>query len=309
MKKILDHSKITLLFDIKNVARLLLQKILNEINSTKGLILFYNHKKNSYNIVEYTGFSARLFSELNIDFQFLNTINKNISITAKSNIPAFSIINEKLAAGALEEITASPIIIAGKKIGFLILLIENKARINCDIFTICDNHIKIFAANISADLLNKIGDFDMFDPTTAIYNQDFLYENLYRKILEAERSNSKFGLALIEIKNFKDITVERQETAQHILKSLSSFLKSNLRKIDILAMLYNTIISIIFPDMDNTKVINKLEELKVKLKITGLKDENDELLPQIEIGYGIAVYPESGKNCELLIRNAIKSIN
>jgi len=188
------------------------------------------------------------------------------------------------------------------------LMIENKIKFNGDIFKIFDNHIKILAGNITPDLLAKIYDFDMFDPTTALFNQDFLYENLYRKIIEAERSNSKFALAIIEIRNFKNTTIEKPEVANAILKSLSLFLKKNLRKIDIPAMLYNAIISIIFPDMDNIKVTRKLEELKIKLAAAGLKDEDDNLLPKIEIGYGIAAYPEAGKNCELLLRNAIKSI-
>ncbi|MBP7651894.1 diguanylate cyclase [Candidatus Dependentiae bacterium] len=308
MKKIIDHSKITLLFDIKNVARLILQNILNECNCDKGMLLFLNIKKNTYNIIEYSGFSAKQFYDLKIDLSFLDKTPVQEEFTKSHKNKIFETISKNMI-NDLEKILIFPINFnSGRRLGFLILLADGKKKLNNDITEICRNHIQILVNNINSDSVDKIGEFDMFDSTTQLYNQDFLYENLYRKIIESERTNSKFSLALIEIKNFNEILSNKQNLSNVILKSLSGFLKKNLRKIDILAMLYNAIISIIFADMDHDKTLKKLEELKIKLSSVNLTDENNNPLPKIEMIYGIAEYPDSGKNCEMLIRSAIKSI-
>ena len=308
MKKIIDHSKITLLFDIKNAARLILQNILNECNCSAGMISFINQKKKNYNIIEYCGFSAKQFYDLKLDMNFVNEIRNFAEYNSEDKNPVFDTISAKMI-GDLEKILICPIdFVSGKRLGFVMLLADSKRKLNASAADICFNHAQILKNNISAESIDKIGEFDMFDSTTQLYNQDFLYENLYRKIIECERANSKFSLALIEIKNFNEIISDKQNISNVILKSLSGFLKTNLRKIDILAMLYNAIISIIFSDMDYEKTFAKLEELKSKLTSIKLLDENKKPLPEIEICYGIAEYPASGKNCETLIRNAIRAI-
>ena len=308
MKKIIDHSKITLLFDIKNAARYILQNILNECNCSAGMICFINQKKKNYNIIEYSGFSAKQFYDLKIDMNFVNEMTGFAEYNSEIKNPVFETISSKMI-GDLEKILICPIdFISEKRLGFVMLLSDSKKKLNGSAADICFNHAQILKNNISAESIDKIGEFDMFDSTTQLYNQDFLYENLYRKIIECERVNSKFSLALIEIKNFNEIISNKQNLSNVILKSLSGFLKANLRKIDILAMLYNAIISIIFSDMDYEKTFSKLEELKSKLASVKLLDENKKALPEIEICYGIAEYPASGKNCETLIRNAIRAI-
>ncbi|HPP86459.1 MAG TPA: diguanylate cyclase [bacterium] len=309
MKKIIDHDKITLFFDFKNLCRIILQNILNETKLNKGFILFHNQKNNTDSIIDYYGLSSKLFQDFYIK-KYLDAkqILEPIGIKQKNN-PIFEYLKKTLT-DKLEQIFIIPIDLQNnRRFGYLILLqtLSSNIELN-DILPIINNHLLILKSNITLEIVEKLDDFNIFDPTTLLFNQDFLYENLYRHIIEAERLNTKFSIALIEINNLNNLAKNNAELSANLLKILTDFLKKHLRKIDVLAMLYNTIISIIFPDMDYEQTFNKLEELKLKLIKFKLENNQKNLLSEIEIIYGIADYPQSGKTCEALIRSAIKKM-
>lgn len=303
----MDHKKITLFFDFKNLCRIILQNILTEANCNKGFILFHNQRSNAYNIVEYFGLSSKLFQSFDIK-KYIRDYNAGQSIIDDKNNGLFVYLKNTLC-DKLKKIVILPVDLQStRRFGFLILLITEQLTDTNQIFEISDNHLQILKNNITGELLEKLDDFNIFDPTTLLFNQDFLYENLYRQIVESERLNSKFSIALLEIKDLNIIAKDNPAQSAQLLKMLSDFLKKNLRKIDVLAMLYNTIISIIFPDLDSDKTKAKLEELKIKLINANLNEKSVIKLPEIEFSYGIADYPQSGKTCETLIRSAIKSM-
>jgi len=308
-KKIIDHTKITLLFDIKNITRILLQNILSELSCGKGLILFFNKKNKTYNIIEYAGIPSKIISEfIFYPGMFLDIGKKGIIENNLNHCEILRFFKDKWL-GNLEKIAVFPINIgADEEFGYLILLFEKDISDDEEIKIVASNHLTILKDNISQQLLFNVDDFDMIDSNTLLFNQDFLYGNLYRNILDANRSNSVFSLGLLEIIDFSELMQNNIYKANELRKKFSDFLTENVRKIDTVGILYNSIMSIIFADIEHVKTEIKLKELQITLKNTIFKDDEGVQLPQITFSYGIASYPADGKTCELLLRNAIKSM-
>lgn len=308
-KKIIDHTKITLLFDIKNITRILLQNILAELHCGKGLILFYNKKNKTYNIIEYSGIPSKIMSEFVFYPGMFLDIGKNGIVSGDFNqCEIFRFFKEKWLGG-LEKIAVFPINIGlDAEFGYLILLFEKETADYEEIKLVSQNHLTILKDNISQQLLFNIDDFDMIDSNTLLFNQDFLYGNLYKCILDSNRTKSVFTLGLLEIIDFSDHMQENIYKANALRKSFCDFLTENVRKIDTVGILYNSIMSIIFTDVDHNKTEMKLKELQIKINDKVFTDDEGGILPKITFTFGIASYPADGKTCELLLRNAIKSM-
>ncbi len=308
-KKLIDHSKITLLFDVKNITHILLQNILNELQCSLGIVLFYNKQTNIYNIIEISGATSKLFSGLSFSPEIFLNVSKDGSIEEIEKPGKILWYFYDKGIRNILKIAALPIDIdETRNFGFLLVFIDNEKLQNSEILFVCRNLLTILKNNLTDQLLHKIDNFDMLDSNVFATNQDFLYGTIYKNILEASRTNTFFSVSLLEISNFAGIMNENPETAKAVQKSFCDFLQENIRKIDSLGLLYNTINSIIFVDMDYSKSENKLNEMQLKLKNTKLKDEMGKQLPAIEFIYGIAVYPNDGKTCDALLRSAVKTM-
>jgi diguanylate cyclase (GGDEF)-like protein len=96
-------------------------------------------------------------------------------------------------------------------------------------------------ARISRVLNNKQTKNELYkkatrDNLTGIFNREYFYETLSRKILKAERDKSFFSIGIIDIDFFKKVNdTYGHQTGDRVLKNLAQFIIGAFREYDVFA--------------------------------------------------------------------------
>ena len=147
------------------------------------------------------------------------------------------------------------------------------------------------------DYNNKLEELSVRDPLTGLYNRRKFEEFLDQEIARGERYFHTFSIVMVDLDNFKFIN----DTYGHpvgdlVLKELSAFLASDLRRGDLLARLGGDEFALIFPD---TPAITGLQVAHKLHKLLGEKEFD---VPVGKIGvtasFSMVSYPEDGKTKE-----------
>ncbi|OHD63884.1 MAG: hypothetical protein A2101_03575 [Spirochaetes bacterium GWF2_52_7] len=142
-----------------------------------------------------------------------------------------------------------------------------------------------------------------YDTLTGLPNRRFFFDTLERIVAESERTARMFALLYIDLDGFKDINDNYgHEVGDSVLNSVGNRLLEHVRETDFVARLGGDEFAIIFRD---------IEEMKIAADIAG--NIHSILQKPMHIGtmvctvnssIGIAVYPDTGKDGEILVRNA-----
>ncbi|HCS36907.1 MAG: hypothetical protein CVV48_14370 [Spirochaetae bacterium HGW-Spirochaetae-4] len=142
-----------------------------------------------------------------------------------------------------------------------------------------------------------------YDTLTGLPNRRFFFDTLERIVAESERTARMFALLYIDLDGFKDINDNYgHEVGDSVLNSVGNRLLEHVRETDFVARLGGDEFAIIFRD---------IEEMKIAADIAG--NIHSILQKPMHIGtmvctvnssIGIAVYPDTGKDGETLVRNA-----
>ncbi|HCG62527.1 MAG: hypothetical protein A2Y31_12735 [Spirochaetes bacterium GWC2_52_13] len=142
-----------------------------------------------------------------------------------------------------------------------------------------------------------------YDTLTGLPNRRFFFDTLERIVAESERTTRMFALLYIDLDGFKDINDNYgHEVGDSVLNSVGNRLLEHVRETDFVARLGGDEFAIIFRD---------IEEMKIAADIAG--NIHSILQKPMHIGtmvctvnssIGIAVYPDTGKDGETLVRNA-----
>lgn len=148
--------------------------------------------------------------------------------------------------------------------------------------------------------LEKYANYDML---TGLPNRRFFFENLERFVTESERDSSKFILLYIDLDGFKFINdTYGHEVGDRVLITVGNRILKTLRKNDFVARLGGDEFAAIIHDADDMTVAihlaNKIHEKAQEAIHMGA------LECRVNASIGIAIYPDSSKDSETLIRNA-----
>ena len=138
------------------------------------------------------------------------------------------------------------------------------------------------------------------EPLTGLYNRKFLFNINKIWIEENRRKNFSFALVFIDLDNFKPINDSfGHEEGDKVLKEVASILKKNFRERDFIIRLGGDEF-IVLIDLQNTH-INNIEKM-----IESLRKKIEEKLGKynLSFSYGIAIYPQDGKDLSTLLEKA-----
>lgn len=138
------------------------------------------------------------------------------------------------------------------------------------------------------------------DFTTGLFNQRKLFADLKEKIF----SKKEFYIAVLEIKDFKNINTSYGfEAGDIILKEISKLLLEFTNKKDMIYRVNGANFSIIFDkNTDVTKTIATI--LKVTHNRINVSKENDNTSVMVNMIAGIAKYPDNAIDATILYRKA-----
>jgi len=202
-------EKYSALYDIKNVFKLILTTISNDLKADIVSIMVPDEIKQKLTIIEAIGLS--MDSVLNISFDFNDGIAGK-AYSEKKCIYENNVFNSEYFKNFsfqrenFGSIIAYPIIDNDKVIA--VINVSSGKTNNFSEKTI--NYLENYATLI----LNALKNFNMtgeeltlnfIDETTGLYNYSFFIENLRRENDRAERYNEVYSLILIKITNFNEL--------------------------------------------------------------------------------------------------------
>lgn len=142
-----------------------------------------------------------------------------------------------------------------------------------------------------------------YDKLTGLPNRRLFFERLDRMVLECERDKNKFALLFIDLDGFKDINdAFGHEVGDKVLIEVGDRLLHCIRKSDTVARMGGDEFTIIFRCIEDTKSLDNLVK-KIHIKLNEFM-QIDSIKCQVNSSIGVAIYPDNGKDCETLLRNA-----
>ena len=139
------------------------------------------------------------------------------------------------------------------------------------------------------------------EPLTGLYNRKFLY-NYIEKVWIKKNRREKFSFVLIfiDLDNFKPINDNfGHEEGDKVLKEIANILKKSFRKCDFVVRLGGDEFVVLIK-LQN-KSINNIKKIVDSLR---KRVENQLNKYNLSFSYGVAIYPQDGKELSTLLEKA-----
>lgn len=142
-----------------------------------------------------------------------------------------------------------------------------------------------------------------YDFLTALPNRNLLLDRLTQSINNAQRSNEKVAILLIDLDHFKEINDSLgHNMGDKILVDFSKRLSAKIRKSDTLSRLGGDEFCIILNNIkDKDSVLTFISKVT---ELTKKPFEIDEHILYVNISIGISMYNEDGEDAHHLLKNA-----
>jgi diguanylate cyclase (GGDEF)-like protein/PAS domain S-box-containing protein len=147
------------------------------------------------------------------------------------------------------------------------------------------------------------------DALTGLLNRRYMEETLDRELRRAAVDKQPLGLALVDLDNFS--TFNRNfghEAGDATLRALGGFIKTCLRADDMACRSAGEEFLLVFPETDLAEVLQRVELLCEGIMKMHVYDAGRPLEP-VSASIGVAVFPDSGSNREMLLVAAQAAMN
>ncbi len=142
----------------------------------------------------------------------------------------------------------------------------------------------------------------LHDPLTDLPNRSLLLESIDNAIITADRESRAFALVILDIDRFKEINdALGPHYGDYLLQLITPRLCRAVRGSDTVARIGGDEFAILLPDVDREGLIKACRKLKEAFK-KPFAIEGHSLT--INVSMGAAVYPENGRDGELLMQRA-----
>ncbi len=141
------------------------------------------------------------------------------------------------------------------------------------------------------------------DMLTGLPNRDLLVLRTERALAEADRSNTRVALILLDLDRFKEVNdTLGHATGDRILRQVAQRLPSSLRTRDTVARLGGDEFAVLLPSLHESAgafdIAGRMRTaLAAPLKLDGMSFD-------IDASFGVAVYPDHAKDFESLLQRA-----
>jgi len=143
----------------------------------------------------------------------------------------------------------------------------------------------------------------LYDYLTGLPNRLLFYDRFNMKIVSAKRNNQRIAVMFLDLDNFKKVNDSYgHDIGDKLLKGIAKRLKKLIRETDDICRLGGDEFVILFAEItrieDISKIANKI------LRSVEKPFQFGELKIIISTSIGIAIYPQDGKDIEILIKCA-----
>ena len=142
-----------------------------------------------------------------------------------------------------------------------------------------------------------------YDVLTGLPNRRFFFEKLERVVVESERDTSKIAILFIDLDAYKDINdTYGHEVGDGVLIAVGNRLLKCIRETNFAARLGGDEFAVIIHDIIDITVAKNLAKKIHEMIQEVIHTETIEC--KVNSSIGIAIYPDTSKNSETLVRNA-----
>lgn len=187
-----------------------------------------------------------------------------------------------------------PLISVNNCIGVM-LVGDNNAKVNLDLFSILSQHLALFMHNF--ELLEKVNANTNVDSLTMLSNHRGFQEILSNELANAQAKKSHLSVIMMDINNISKINRELGHAkGDEIIKLVAEKVRQNIRNSDLAGRYGGDEIAIILPDTDTDEAKYIAEYLTYSLSCCFVDD-----VGPVKVSVGVATYPESTKDQEKLL--------
>ncbi|ACB52136.1 hypothetical protein cce_2788 [Crocosphaera subtropica ATCC 51142] len=141
------------------------------------------------------------------------------------------------------------------------------------------------------------------DGLTGLPNRTFFDQHISLMIKNCERYNKSFAVLFIDIDSFKNINDTLGHTiGDCLLKCFAQRLTSQVRNSDLVCRWGGDEFVVLFSEIENPDAVAKFSERLLNTFEHPLNIEGHQIY--LKCSVGIALYPEDGKDTEMLLKNA-----
>lgn len=149
----------------------------------------------------------------------------------------------------------------------------------------------------------KLEKYANYDELTGLPNRRLFFERLERLVLESKRDKSKFALLFLDLDGFKDINdTFGHETGDDVLIEVGRRILTCVRESDTVARMGGDEFTLIIRNITDKESVEKIV-IKIHQSIGKMMYLNDHECI-INSSIGVALYPDSGKDSDTLLKNA-----
>lgn len=187
-----------------------------------------------------------------------------------------------------------PLISVNNCIGVM-LVGDNNAKNNLDLFSLLSNHLALFMHNF--ELLDKVNANTNVDSLTLLSNHRGFQEILSNELAKAQSNGSHLSIIMMDINNISKINRELGHAkGDEVIKLVAEKVRQNIRNSDSAGRYGGDEIAIILPDTDTNEAKYIAEYLTYSLSCCFVDD-----VGPVKVAVGVATFPESTKDQEKLL--------
>ncbi len=163
---------------------------------------------------------------------------------------------------------------------------------------------------VNLQLRKQIDDLSVRDTLTGCFNRRYLEETLPRELKIAQRAGRQLAVILMDIDHFGQFTeVFGHGASGQVLRDLGSFLRENIREVDIPCRYGADEFALLMPDTSLAVCRRRAEHLHAMIRDLYLQDGHAHMR-RITISMGVAACPDQGETmCDLMeaVKAALKN--
>ena len=142
------------------------------------------------------------------------------------------------------------------------------------------------------------------DPLTGLFNRRYMEETLQREIFRAARKKSSIGIIMVDIDHFKKFNdAYGHKAGDDLLVNMGAFLQNKVRASDVACRYGGEEFTLFIPDVPEDELIRRAEAIRAGAKELKVSSQV-QMLGNITISMGIAVYPKHAETSETLLKAA-----
>jgi diguanylate cyclase (GGDEF)-like protein/PAS domain S-box-containing protein len=156
-------------------------------------------------------------------------------------------------------------------------------------------------------LQTELREQSLRDPLTGLYNRRYLSETILREITRADREKRPVCFIMGDIDHFKKINdTYGHQVGDKFLVALANLMKENARGSDIVCRYGGEEFIMVLPGATIDSASRRAEELRQKCADLSILHDGKTL--RITISFGVALYPDHGRDAEEVIQKTDKAM-